>query len=92
MSLGPGLSISCSLGKAVTEQDRDGIRRVRQEPVRCAEPCWPDALALPSPLSFLPGVEEKALPGVTVLGPLSQEEVVENKACTRLHAEGVVLQ
>lgn len=75
------------------EQGRDGIRRGQ-----AGAPSYPQSCAgqtrwhRPAPLPFLPGVEEKALPGVTALGPRSQEEVVENKACTRLPVEGAFLE
>lgn len=47
----------------------------------------------PAPLPFLPGVEEKALPGVPAQRfPSWGEEVVENRACTGLTIEGVILK
>lgn len=65
--------------------------RVNQEPFRPTELCWLDTLASPCPTA-LPSRQE-ALPGVTARGlHSSTEEVVENKACTRLPIEGAVLE
>lgn len=81
------------MGKTVMEQGGDGIRRGQARAPfdpqsRAGQTRW-HRPALPS---FLPGVKEKALPGVTALAPCSREEVVENKACTRLPVEGAVLE
>lgn len=75
------------------EQCRDGIRRGQagapSYPQSCAGQTHWHRLA---PLPFLPGIEEKALPGVMVLGPRSQERVVENKAYTKLPIERAALE
>lgn len=81
------------LGKVVMEQGRDGIRKGQAGApstfrASTGQTCWHHLALLP----FLLGIEEKALTGVTALGPHYQEEVVENKACTRLLVEGGVFE
>lgn len=71
------------------EQDGDAIRRSQAgAPSSWQSHTGETRWQCPAPLPFLPGIKEKALPGVTALAPLSQEEGAENKDLTGLPIEG----